>query len=229
MEKIAGIEVVTLDADQTLWDFQKVMQHSLHCALSELKEADPEAASKLDIEKMIEIRDRVAEEMKHMASHEAVRLEAFRQTLVEIGRSNDALAAQLHRVYMQHRFEDIELYEDVLPTLTILRERYKLGLLSNGNSDPARCGLDGMFSLVVFSQDCGVEKPDPEFYRIAVEEAGCSKEELLNVGDSLYRDVIGAANAGIRSVWLNRKHVEIPPGMKVDYEIHSLTELLKIL
>ena len=49
------------------------------------------------------------------------------------------------------------------------------------------------------------------------------------MGDSLYSDVIGAANAGIRSVWLNRKKKEIPPGVIIDYEIHSLTELLKIL
>jgi len=229
MERITGIKTIAFDADQTLWDFQKVMRHSLRCALFELEKADIEAASMLDIEKMIEIRDRVAQEMKNMASHEAVRLEAFRQTLVEIGRPNDSLAVHLHQVYMQHRFEDIELYEDVLPTLTILRESYKLGMLSNGNSEPARCGLDGIFTFVVFSQDWGVEKPAPEFYRIATEEAGCSKEELLNVGDSLYKDVIGAANAGIRSVWLNRKNSEIPPGIKVDYEIHSLTELLKIL
>ena len=175
MEKIKGIQAIAFDADQTLWDFQKVMRHSLHYALSELEEADPEAASELNIEKIIEIRDRVAEEMKNMASHEAVRLEAFKQTLVETGRPNDALALHLHQVYMQHRFEDIELYEDVLPTLTVLRKRYKLGLLSNGNNDPTRCGLDGVFTFVVFSQDYGVEKPDLEFYRIAVEEAGCSK------------------------------------------------------
>ena len=41
----------------------------MRCALSELETADPEAASKLSIEKIIDIRNRVAEEMNHMASH----------------------------------------------------------------------------------------------------------------------------------------------------------------
>lgn len=229
MQQITGIKAVAFDADQTLWDFQKVMKHSLCCVLTELEKADPEVASSMNIEKMIEIRDRVAEEMKSKASHEAIRLESFKRILAENEKPNDELAIHLTKVYMQHRFGDIELYEDVLPTITALWERYKLGLLSNGNSDPSRCGLDGFFSFVLFSEECGVEKPDPEFYRIAVERAGCAKEELLNVGDSLNKDIIGATNYGIKSVWLNRKKKEIPPGVIVDYEIHSLTELLSLL
>ena len=40
-----------------------------------------------------------------------------------IGKPNDILTAHLNRVYIPHHFEGIELYEDVLPTLTKLRER----------------------------------------------------------------------------------------------------------
>jgi 2-haloalkanoic acid dehalogenase type II len=216
MKKVVGVKAISFDADQTLWDFQKVMRHSLRYVLLELESADPVAAEMLDIEKMIEIRNKVAEELKGKTTNlEAIRLEAFRQTLVEIGRPDDSLAAHLNQTYLRHRFEDIELYEDVLPTLSKLRGRYKLGLLSNGNSYPASCGLDGVFSFVVFSQECVIEKPNPEFYRIAVEKAGCSKSELLHVGDSLENDVIGAADVGIRSIWLNRARSEIPRGIIV--------------
>jgi putative hydrolase of the HAD superfamily len=230
MDKITGIKAISFDGDQTLWDFQKVMRHSLRCTLSELETADPVAASMLSIDKMIEIRNRVADELKGKVTNlEAVRLEAFKVTLAEVGRPDDALATHLNRVYLQHRFEDIELYEDVLPTLTKLREKYTVGLLSNGDSYPERCGLEGMFGFVVFSQDYGIEKPDPRFYRLGIEKAGCSEDQLLNVGDSLEKDVIGAAAAGIRAVWLNRDRIKSEPHVEVEYEISSLTELLQLL
>jgi len=230
MNKIFGIKAISFDADGTLWDFAKVMRHSLYHVLRELKKLDPDAADMLGIEKMIKTRNRVANQLKGKVTNlEEVRLEAFRQTLKEIGRPNDALASHLNQVYLKHRFEDIELFNDVLPTLEALRVKYALGILSNGNSYPERCGLEGMFQFVVFSQDHGVEKPNPRLFQIAVEKAGCSKQQLLHVGDSLEDDVTGAINAGVKCVWLNRKRARNDLNLKIDYEISFLSELLEIL
>lgn len=211
MKGIDGMKAISFDADGTLWDFQKVMRYSLRYVLEELERLDAPAAAMLDVEGMIAIRDRVARRLKGKVTNlERVRLEAFRQTLEDVGRPNDALACHLNQVYLKHRFEDIELYSDVPPTLKALRAEYTLGILSNGNSYPERCGLQDMFQFVVFSQDWDVEKPDPRLFRIALEEAGCSEGELLHVGDSLENDIVGAANAGVRSVWLNRGRAEKP-------------------
>lgn len=228
--KITGIRVVSFDADGTLWDFNKVMRLSLKRSLLELERIDPSAAAMLNVDKMIEIRERVAEEMAGRAlNHEQIRLEAFRRTLREIGRPDDALAGHLSEVYLRHRFGDIEPFEDALPALRALGKRYKLGILSNGNSYPERCGLGSVFQFAVFSQDHGVEKPDPRIFRIALERAGCSKDELLHVGDSLESDVKGAVESGVRCVWLNRQGLVNDTNIKVDYEVSSLLELLEIL
>ena len=230
MNKITGIKAISFDGDKTLWDFEKVMRHSLCHVLRELEKLDPEAAHLLDIERMIEIRDRVADELKgKVINLEKVRLQAFRQTLEDIGRPNDALASHLNEVYLKHRFEDIELFDDVLPALRALRAKYLLGLLSNGNSYPERCGLGGMFQFIVFSQDHGVEKPNPRPFQIAIEKAGYSEKQLLHVGDSLQDDIAGANNAGIKCVWLNRNQVKNTMELKIDCEISSLLELLEIL
>ncbi|UCB42656.1 MAG: HAD family hydrolase [Dehalococcoidales bacterium] len=230
MPRLTGIKAISFDADGTLWDFQKVMRHSLGKVMEELERLDPKSATELDIEKMIAIRNRVAEELKGKTTNlEEVRFQAFKRDLEEIGRPNDDLARHLNTVYLQHRFEDIEPYEDALPTLHTLRERYALGLLSNGNSYPERCGFEGLFQSVVFSQYHNVEKPDPEIFRITLRELGCSEAELLHVGDSLENDVEGAHNAGIRCVWLNRDNIENKTDITPDYEIHSMTELVDIL
>lgn len=228
--RISKIKTISFDGDGTLWDFEKVMRHSLNHVLRELEEIDIQAANMLTIERMIEIRNRVAAELKGRVTNlEKVRLEAFRQTLAKIGRPNDELASHLNEIYLKHRFKDIELFDDVLPTLNALREKYTLGLLSNGNSYPERCGLEGIFQFVVFSQDHGIEKPDPRLFLIALNEAECSKRELLHVGDSLQDDVVGAANAGIRCVWLNRSKVRREAGFNIEYEVSTLLELLDIL
>ncbi len=230
MNKITGTKAISFDADGTLWDFEKVMRHSLGYVLKHLWKIDPKAAARLDIEKMMKIRNRVAKRLKGKVTNlEEVRLEAFRQTLKDVGRPNEELACLLNQVYLKHRFEDIELFDDVLPTLKALQHRYSLGILSNGNSYPERCGLENMFEFVVFSQDYGIEKPDPRIFQIALEKARCSEAELLHVGDSLVDDVLGAINAGIRCVWLNRQGVHQNLDVKIDHETSSLSELLKIL
>lgn len=230
MKGITGIKAISFDGDGTLWDFEKVMRHSLRHVLKELEKVEPKAATMLDIEKMITIRNRLAEKLKGKETNlEEIRLKAFRQTLKDIGRPNDALASHLNTVYLKHRFEDIELFKDVLPTLETLREKYNLGLLSNGNSYPERCGLEGIFQFIIFSQEYGVEKPDPEIFQITLKKAGCSKQELLHVGDSLETDITGAVKAGINCVWLNRCSLKNNLGVKIDYEISSLLELLEIV
>lgn len=230
VNKIIGIKAISFDGDGTLWDFEKVMRHSLHHVLKELEKIDPRTATTLDVEKMIKIRNRVANELEsRAASLNEIRLEAFRQTLKNIGKPSDALAHHLNQIYRKHRFEDIELFESVLPTLRTLRTKYTLGLLSNGNTHPERCGLEDMFQFVIFAQAYGVEKPDSKLFQIAVEKAGCSKQELLHVGDSLQDDIRGAKNADIKSVWLNRKGIENDCDLEIDYEISSLIELLDIL
>jgi putative hydrolase of the HAD superfamily len=224
-----AITTVSFDGDGTLWDFEKSMRGSLGYALAELGRAVPAAAEPLTVDTMIAIRNEVARELKGKESNlEKVRLAAFERTLEHIGIRDDALAAHVNAVYLTHRFEDTELFDDVLPALDALRGRYELGLISNGNTYPERTGLGGRFRFVVFSQDHGIEKPDPRLFEIAIEEAGCAGRELLHVGDSLRDDVGGAKGVGVRSVWLNRNHAGNDTDIQPDFEVSSLTDLPRI-
>lgn len=230
MKDIEKIKAISLDADNTLWDFKKVMKHSLNQVMITLKEIDPIAYASLSIEKMIKIRNVVVTKSKGTISNlEEIRLNAFCETLNVVNRPNDELAKYLNEIYLRHRFEDIELYDDVLPTLNRLKGKYKLGILSNGNSYPEKCGLKGLFDFVVFSQDSGFEKPDPRIFEIALKEAGCKNNQIIHIGDSLSTDILGANNAKIKCVWLNRDNIVNSTNYKIDYEINSLSELLNIL
>ena len=181
------------------------MRAALGHALAELRRAAPAAAASLTVEQMIATRNAVeARLFGRVPNLEAVRLAAFRETLRQIGVDDDRLAARLTERYLHHRFADIVLYDDARPALEALRGRFVLGLLTNGNTYPERCGLPETFDFAVFGQDHGTKKPDPKLFRIALARAGCAPHHLLHVGDSLENDVGGANGVGARSVWLNR-------------------------
>ena len=226
-----SISAISFDGDMTLWDFQKVMRHSLKKALVELRSLVPsQPAEDLSVEEMITIRNRVGDEVKgRIWNHEEIRLLAFERTLESVGCPDNDMASHLNKLYLKHRFEDTELYPDVVPSLDQLASRFKLGLLSNGNSYPERCGLEGRFAFVVFSQDVQIQKPDRRIFEITAKKAGCSLDQMLHVGDSLKNDVAGAHEAGAQTVWLNREGLTNETETKADHEINTLAELPGIL
>lgn len=226
-----NVSVISFDGDMTLWDFLKVMRHSLKQSLTELQKQVPtQRALELTIDEMIWIREQYAEEVKGKIWNLLdIRQGAFERTLEYVGYPNKKLAADLNAIYRKHRFEDIELYPDVIQTFNVLQQHYKLGLLSNGNTYPERCGLEDYFEFVIFSQDVQVEKPDPKIFEITAQQAGCEFSQLMHVGDSLESDVIGAKKVGAHAVWLNRDGVQNTTNIQPDYEISSLSEIPAIL
>lgn len=206
------------------------MRHALKSVLLEIQLRYPSSAASLTVERMIEIRNEVARHPENQKLRlEEIRMKAFEKTLLTIGYASNPLAAELNERYLYHRFEDIELYDDVLPTLSFLQKRYTLGIVSNGNTYPERCGLDGFFAFTVFGQDCGVLKPDPQIFHIALRHAACSADQMLHIGDSLESDVAGAQSAGIHAVWLNRSNHENRTDTVPNAEISSLAQLPNIL
>ena len=67
------ISAISFDGDMTLWDFNKVMRHSMKHALVELRRKVPtELASRLTIDEMIGIRDQVAEVVNNFGPNETI-------------------------------------------------------------------------------------------------------------------------------------------------------------
>lgn len=215
----------------TLWDFEKVMRHSLALTLQELRRHVPDrATAQLTVDKMIDIRNTVAAELKGTTVDlEQIRLKAFQRTLKLIHWDDPALAAALNQLYLKHRFEDIELYPDAIPCLDALKDLFAIGLISNGNSDPEQCGLSGYFDFVILSQDIGVKKPHVAIFRFACAQVGCEPEQLMHIGDSLESDVARANGVGAISVWLNRQGERNTSDIVPAFEICSLLEMTHIV
>ena len=80
---------------------------------------------------------------------------------------------------------------------------------------------------LVTSEDAKAYKPKPEIFRLALDALRVSPCEVLHIGDSVTSDIIGAANAGIDSFWLNRKGRPVPEYCKPTYTGESLLDVFK--
>ena len=116
---------------------------------------------------------------------------------------------------MRSRWPDVqksiplELYPDAEPTLRRLKhEGYKMALVSNAPPDTSKTieslGLPRYLPVRVVSGEVGVSKPNPEIFRIALRATGVEPSEALHVGDLYDADVVGARNAGIDGVLVDR-------------------------
>ena len=114
-----------------------------------------------------------------------------------------------------------------------MKDRYRLALLSNGASDLQRekivgSGLDSWFPTLVISGDLEVRKPEPAYFRIALDRLGIRADEAVMIGNSLKNDVGGAQSVGIFAVWLDREGGD-PGEVRPDATIRTLAELPALL
>jgi putative hydrolase of the HAD superfamily len=126
------------------------------------------------------------------------------------------------------------LMPDALETMTRLSSRYALGMLTNGAPDLQRekiasSGLEDLFQEIVISGVYGIGKPRPEIFLHLTDRLGASPGEAVMVGNSLERDIAGARNAGITSIWLKVPGSEEPDAVEPDYSISGLAELPGLL
>jgi putative hydrolase of the HAD superfamily len=102
------------------------------------------------------------------------------------------------------------LHDDALPLLDDLRDaEMPVGALSNSSRDMsvdklARLGLTDRLPLLVSPDDLGFGKPDRRVFTLGCERLGSDPSRTAYVGDELDVDALGAADAGLVGVWLDR-------------------------
>lgn len=225
-----GIQVVTFDADGTIWDFQTTMREALAASLHHLQSIYPDAAAGLEIDDLITHRQEAEAAFRGQSmTMESLRFAAFMRTLDQIGIRDEHHARDLTRSYLERRFANARIFDDVMPALDAMRGQFRLGLLTNGNSYPDKLGLGDRFDFVLVAQEHDVWKADPEFYELAIERAGVEPAAILHVGDRLDYDVLPARRAGMNVVWLNRTGADPPTGRQSVATLYSLLELPSFL
>lgn len=104
-----------------------------------------------------------------------------------------------------------------------LGKDYRLYAVSNGRTSVQRkrlqeSGLDKLIDGVFVSEEMGCHKPEKAYFdAVAAHIEGYDPARTVLVGDSLSSDILGGANAGVRTVWYNRYHRPLAGDVVPDY------------
>ena len=112
--------------------------------------------------------------------------------------------AALH--FFQQFYTSDRLNQTVVDAARELRERYKVGLLSNAFPTQREVirehhdiDVDGIFDVYVNSSAVGLSKPNPEIYNLTLERLDVAPERAVFLDDSL-RNVDSARHMGLHAI-----------------------------
>ena len=229
-------KIVLWDVDNTLLDFPYSQEYALKKCLSEIG---------------IEATDAMVERYSAINESWWKRLEKKEVTKQQLisGRFYDLFAEYEIRV------EDMDLFcnhyqtylgsiyryiENAPEILKALKGHCKQYAVTNGVTwtQINKMKLSGLLDLldgIFISEQLGAPKPQKEFFDAVfagIEEVAkgqVKREEILIVGDSLSSDIKGGNNADIATCYYNPLGEKYETTLRIDYEIASLGEVLKIV
>lgn len=114
-----------------------------------------------------------------------------------------------------------------------LKARYKVGILSNGNSVAVRKKLRAiglsteLFSPFLTTYEFGTLKPDPATFLRVIEDAQVRPDESVYIGDKEETDILGAKAVGMRTimVWGESREADLSIATIYDLEEIFLTKI----
>lgn len=129
-------------------------------------------------------------------------------------------------------WSDPLFFPDTFPFLEEASRGYRLFLATSENalqkaSSLERVGGKRYFQLVLGDHNVGIRKTKGEYYLRALELAGARAEESVMVGDSLPHDILPAGEAGMKTIWVNRRG-EVST-VRRDGEVRDLRGVLRFL
>ena len=223
------------DLDRTLWDFEK----NSHEVLLELyKYYDLLSMGIVDSKVFIERYKYHNEKLwdlyrQNKIEKDKLRVERFKITLDDFGINSPQLAAYLGEYYVTHCPKKTNLFPFVHSTLTYLKDRYALHIITNGFEEVQYQKLENSdlidyFDQIITSEQAGFKKPSHKIFEFSMLKALAKPSDSLMIGDDLHADILGAKDIGMAQVFFNPLKLE-HSNSEITYEINCLSELEEIL
>lgn len=219
-------KAVIFDLDNTLVDFMAMKRQAIDAAIHAMRDAGLELPAE-EIQKRI---DRIYEERGMEFQN------VFDQLLFdEFSKVDFKILASGVIAYRRAREAALVPYPHVYITLMeLMKLHIKLGVVSDA---PAReawlrlCYLNfhHIFDAVVTFEDTGARKPSPEPFREVLKRLGVKPAEALMVGDWAERDVVGAAQVGMKTIFARYGDTFGTLVSNADYEVDDVASVIDIV
>lgn len=223
-------KTILFDLDETIFDFKKSEAAAVANALKQIGVTPNEKI----VKRYSEINESLWKKLeKGEISRHEVLTKRFEILFDEL--SVDFDSSEMKKIYEKNLSQTGHLIDGAVDLLEKIYQKYNLYIVSNGTLSVQlgriKCSEIGKYFKELFiSEVIGSVKPQKQFFDYCFERIpDINLEETLIVGDSLSSDILGGNNAGIKTCWFNPNHQINTLGVKVDYEVSKLDELLKII
>jgi putative hydrolase of the HAD superfamily len=219
------ISAVVFDLDNTLVDFMLMKKQAVDAAIHAMRDA----GLMLSFE---EIQMRIDEIYKERG----IEFQSVFDELLyrEFSKIDYKILSAGIIAYRRAREAALVPYPHVMMTLIELSKlQLKLGVVSDA---PAReawlrlCYLNfhHLFDAVVTFEDTGKRKPHPDPFRKILKKLNVKPAEALMIGDWHERDVVGAAQVGMKTVFARYGDTKGTTVSNADYDINDISQLIDI-
>ena len=220
------IKLIIFDLDNTLTDFMRMKDESINAAIRSMIDAGLDFPEK-----------KIHKEIYRIYDEEGIEYQkVFNKLLTDlIGNVDYRILAAGIVGYRKAREAALVLYPHVNRTLlTLLKKGLKLAVISDAPRQEAwmrlcYLGLHHMFDTVIAFEDTGERKPSPVPFRLTLERIGIEPDEALMVGDWPERDIAGAAELGIHTVFARYGDTFGTRESGAEYEISDISKLVGIV
>lgn len=219
------IRAITLDLDDTLWPIAPAIDRAEAALDAWLAAHAPKAAAAWPLERRQRLRLQVDAERPDMAHDMTAQRQWMLERMLADAGEDPARVHDAFEAYFAARCE-VEHYPDTVDALQRLAARVPLASVSNGNACLVRIGLMPLFAFQLGAREHGAAKPAPSIYLDACARLGVPPAQVLHVGDDVELDVVGAARAGLRTCWIDRRGERWPhPHLRPDLHFPDLSAL----
>lgn len=159
-------------------------------------------------------------------------VERFRLFLERAGLQADPVLC--NKIHLDTLATNTVLLPHALKVCRTLAQTHKLYIVTNAVAavQKARLAASDIRPYITgafISEDAGASKPSKAYFDYVFSHIpGIARENCLLIGDSPSSDLRGANNYGIPCCWYNPQGLARHDGLRIDYEIRDLTELLPI-
>ena len=225
-----GKDIFLVDADDTILDFYKASSNALVNAFVESGLGWKEEYAPL----YSAFNDGLWEklERKEITRTELIKTR-FPLFLASLGLPD--VGEAFNGYYLNHLATHPIYVEGAEAFLAELKKRGRVFIVTNGTEfiQKSRFRISGLGDSVdgVFISDTiGYDKPAKEYTDYVLSHIqDFDKERAVWIGDSLSADIKAANDAGIASIWFNRKGKSKNGKAEPDYEAASFSKILEIL
>ena len=148
----------------------------------------------------------------------------------------DEQALSMQREYKKNQ-QKLQMSNITKSILELAKENnVKLGIITNGPSEHqwskiTALGVESWSHRenIRVSGDYGINKPDDRIFEIMKEKLQLPNDSLYYIGDSIENDVVGANNAGWKSIWINRYKQKLPKEVDIYKIVENNNELFEII